>query len=446
MSSWKVWLNTNPNSLDSPTPKKIEQIGKNIWYSGSQETIWKTEYIIIIGFAKIYNESSLWDIIGKTKKSTNSLEIIVELYKIYGFETALEYLDGDFGCLLIDHNILGEEALLYVAKDAFGLLPLYKSEYPDTSCKKVSFVSSENNPVSEFVENTSIAEMKASPLYIEIPSPSYSSNSNGGYYGKNTYYCCFSSEKIMMEEASKESVPNGTYMSYRHSYKVSANWKKISEDKSFYQLPFQSTYNTQKRIFSPPNPNRLEEQIGVAIQKRIDWIQWSSEKRIIGLLNITIGNKKATDFADKINADIKQNTFGNIFEIGLHLFAEKEIEENESITMVYLEEKYPTILQEIKRKIQSNDPSIIRTHFIPAIVAKHIVEKYPEIKVVIMKEAFTYEYLEMNMFERRKWIRNVSFLEKVRAWSETFLVYGLDIYMPFIDRMLIQSPDQYSRV
>jgi hypothetical protein len=346
---------------------------------------------------------------------------------------------------LIDHNIFGEEALLYVAKDAFGLFPVYKSEYPDTSCKKVSFVPSENNPVSEFVENTSIAEMKASSLYIEIPSPPYSSN---GYYGKYMYSCCFSSEKVMMEEASKESVPNGTYMKFRHSYKVSANWKKIMEDQSFYQLPFQSTYNTQKRIFSPPNTNRLEEQINIAIQKRIDWIQWSSENLNprIGLLNISIGNKSATEFSAKINADIKRNYVGNIFEIVVHLFPEKEIEENELIPIVYLEEKYPTILQEIKRKIQSNDPSIIRTHFIPAIVAKHIVEKYPEIKVIIMKETFTYEYLEMNMFERRKWIRNVSFLEKVRAWTETFLVYGLDIYMPFLDRMLIQTPDQYSRV
>lgn len=445
MSSWKVWLNTNPNSLDSPISsgnKKRNPIGKNVWYSGSQENIWKTEYIIIIGFAKIYNESSLWEKIGKTKTSTNSLEIIVELYKIHGFETALEYLDGDFGFVLIDHNIFGEEALLYVAKDAFGLLPLYKSEYPDTSCKKVSFVPSENNPISEFVENTSISEMKASPLYIEIPSPPY----GNGYSGKYVYSCCFSSEDETLESGSIQPMPNGTYMTYRHSYKVSANWKKLLEDQSFYQLPFQSTYNDRKYIFSSPNPNRLEEQIRVAIQKRINWIQESSETKTIGLLNISIGNKKATDFADKINTVIKQNTFGNIFEIGLHLFAEKEIEENESITMVYLEEKYPTILQEIKRKIQSNDPSIIRDHFIPAIVAKHIVEKYHEIKVILMKEAFTYEYLEMNMFERRKWIRNVSFLEKIRAWTETFLVYGLDIYMPFIDRMLIQSPDQYSRV
>jgi hypothetical protein len=111
-----------------------------------------------------------------------------------------------------------------------------------------------------------------------------------------------------------------------------------------------------------------------------------------------------------------------------------------------LEENYPTILQEIKTKMDSNDPGIIRAHFIPTLVAKNIVEKYPEVKTIWIGETFTYEYLEMNMFERRKWIRNVYFLEKVRAWTETFLWYGLEIYMPFLDRMLIQTPDNYSRI
>jgi hypothetical protein len=62
-----------------------------------------------------------------------------------------------------------------------------------------------------------------------------------------------------------------------------------------------------------------------------------------------------------------------------------------------LEENYPTILQEIKTKMDSNDPGIIRAHFIPTLVAKNIVEKYPEVKTIWIGEAFTYEYLEMNM-------------------------------------------------
>ena len=463
MSSWKLWLNTNPNSLDSPVSssnlnsetsrsrRKIEQIGKNIWYDGPQENIWKTEYITVIGFAKIYNESSLWDLCQNKKTGTNhhSFEIVVEMYKIHGFETMLDYLDGDFGFILIDHNIFGEEARLFVTRDPFGMFPLYKLEYPDITCKKVSFVPSERNHVSEFVSTTTISEMKASPLYIEIPcSPS------GKPYA--TIYC-FSSENSPIEDASIESISKATYQVFTHSYKVSATWKTDGNARIIYQLPFQSTYYWKQSGFSPPNiQKRLEEQIRVAVQKRAEWImEYQDQDHVsVGLLKLSMGATFPKGFLQPISLE----TFMNIpfLEIKLHLFSSFDnledlskidsIHKIDSNVMGYLEEKYPSVLQEIKTKIDSNDPGIIRAHFIPAIVAKTIVEKYPDVKVVFMGEAFTYEYLEMNMFERRKWMQNVYFLEKVRAWTETFLSYGLDLYMPFLDRMLIQTPDNYSRV
>jgi len=442
MSSWKLWLNTNPNSLNSPVSsnKKIEQIGKNAWYIGPQENIWKTEYITVIGFAKIYNESSLWDLCKKNKTSTitsdHPLEIIVEMYKIYGFETMLEYLDGDFGCILIDHNIFGEEARLYVARDPFGIFPLYTLEYPDHSCKKVSFVPSEKNPISEFAENTTISEMKASPLYIEIPSP----NSGSGY-GYNTIIYGFSSEYIELENTSVELFSNATYDTFVHSYKVSATWKKTNGGNVFYQLPFQSTYTWKKTGFSAPNTHRIQDQMVVAIQKRLEWFRKRNpdKNKRMGVLHMIDHNKVQQPFLSfSFFFSLIETDFVNI-DLQLILSKDPTTEED-------LEAKYPTLLQEIKHRLKSNDPGIIRAHFIPAIVAKTIVEKYPEMKTIWVGEAFTYEYLEMNMFERRKWIRDVYFLEKVKAWTETFLLYGLEIYMPFLDRMLVQTPDNYSRV
>jgi len=461
MPDWKVWLNiqlsSSPLSVTQNT--KYQQIGKNIWYERSpnivpKETIWKTESITVIGNARIYNEYSLWEMIGKTSTNTSTLEIIAELYKIHGFETTLDYLDGDYAFVLMDYNIFGEEARIYVAKDAFGMFPLYKMEYPDVSYKKVSFVP--QNHVSEFVENTSIAEMKSSPLYIEIPCY-HNAKPYSNIYG-------FSSENMDFEDASIECVPNGTYQVFTHSYKVSANWKMDGTTRIIYQLPFQSTYGWKKYGFSPPNyQNRLEEQIRIAVQKRVEWITYRSKNReSIGILKLSFGGTFTNVLHNGLpNSKTKLHSLDafmniSVVEIRMHLFpsvddlskldSESETENTESNAMVYLETKYPTVLQEIKSKIHSNDPGIIRAHFIPAIVAKHIVEKYPELKVIFMGEAFTYEYLEMNMFERRKWWKNVYFLEKVRAWTETFLLYGLEIYMPFLDRMLIQTPDQYSRV
>ena len=456
MPNWKVWLNIQLSSspLSVTHNIKYQQIGKNIWYESHpkpemKETIWKTESITVIGNARIYNEESLWEMIGKTSTSTSTLEIIAELYKLYGFETMLDYLDGDYAFVLMDYNIFGEEARLYVAKDAFGMFPLYKMESPDTSYKKVSFV---RNHTSEFVENTSIAEMKASPLYIEIPcSPNSRPYSN--IYG-------FSSENIRIENTHVESVPNGTYQVFTHSYKVSANWKTDGNTTFIYQLPFQSTYGWKKYEFRPPNyQNRLEEQIRIAIQKRVEWMTHRQVNReSVGVLKLSFGGSMNNGLLKFHSLDAFMDI--PVIEIRMHLFpsfddlskldseaeAESKTMNKESNVMVYLETKYPTVLQEIKSKIDSNDPGIIRAHFIPAIVAKYMVENYPEVKVIFMGEAFTYEYLEMNMFERRKWRKNVYFLEKVRAWTEIFMACGLEIYMPFLDRMLVQTPDNYSRV
>jgi hypothetical protein len=451
MFYWKVWLNMEPSNF----PKHmIQPIGKNAWYHGPNENVWKTESITVIGYAKIYNEESLWKLIGKNRSEmkSNSMEIIAELYKIHGFETTLDYLDGDFGFILLDYNIFGEQARLFVAKDPFGICPLYKIEYNDSYYKKVHFVTTEKNNIYEFTEHLSIPETGSSPLYIEIPSP----NPGSGISPKKIKYV-FSNESMGFCDAFVESIPNGTFCTFIHSYKVSANWKKDSVYRTFYELPFQSTYSNQKRI-AAIQEDRMEEQIKEAFEKRIEWIHFCHMPKNMPKMGVLRMDKDIPEEKQTPSSGmfINPNFENSICEIDIRLFPEsnqknkdgenKNGAEKDSVEMIYLEMKYPTLLQEIKTKINSNDPGIIRAHYIPAIIAKHIVEKYPGLKVIFMAESFTYEYLEMDMFERRKFLKNMYFLEKVRGWTETFLLYGLELYMPFLDRILIQTPDQYIQI
>lgn len=449
MFYWKVWLNMEPSNF----PKHmIQPIGKNTWYNGPNENIWKTESVTIIGYAKIYNEESLWKLIGKKKTETdtpNPMEIIVELYKIHGFETTLNYLDGDFGFVLLDYNIFGEEARLFIAKDPFGIFPLYKIEYNDSYYKKVQFVTTDKNNIYEYTEYSPIPETGSSPLHIEIPSPLGSPTKNQ----KIKYV--FSNDNMGFCDAFVESIPNGTFGTFSHSYKISANWKKYLTNQLFYDLPFQSTYSYKKTKISPEimNENRIEEHIKNAVEKRVEWIRYSSESQNLPKIGVLQIDKDKPGGQRRIpNIYLEAILENPTCEIDIRLFPEidnnqeaeeEKKKEKDSVEMIYLEMKYPSLLQEIKTKINSNDPGIIRAHYIPAIVAKHIVEKYPGTKVIFMGEAFTYEYLEMDMFERRKFLKNQYFLEKIRGWTETFLLYGLELYMPFLDRMLIQTPDQY---
>ena len=54
--------------------------------------------------------------------------ILIHLYREYGFEHMLLLLKGEFSLILLDQSMSVENCMLYVARDAFGLAPLYISE------------------------------------------------------------------------------------------------------------------------------------------------------------------------------------------------------------------------------------------------------------------------------------------------------------------------------
>lgn len=76
-------------------------------------------YLICNG--EIYNWKELHDIIGVDNKTGSDCEIIIEMYKKYGIEYTLSKLDGVFAFVLYDT----EKNRMYIARDPFGVRPLY---------------------------------------------------------------------------------------------------------------------------------------------------------------------------------------------------------------------------------------------------------------------------------------------------------------------------------
>jgi len=413
---WQVWLNINSNYLLNTRNKYI---GKNIIYNGNPEILFISDNISIIGYGKIYNEPELWKILNilndnKTNienHNYHSLRIIVELYKKYGFEDMLELIEGDYSFLLLDYNIYGDESWLYVVKDPFGIYPLYYYENLNNHPKKVQFD----------------IEMK--------------------------YYCFSSSEHS--DNYEYKPFISGHYQKFSHSHKVSAIWKRIHRPSLFYKLPFCSIYNDYDVY------NTIEyqhTQIETAIEKRLRWIYYNnkntmSDKKIkIGVLclipeidNIT---NLFTYLKKKENIDIisitplsiqnKDNSF--IFEWTKFIPLENRNDLGNSIIQIeYMEKEYPSIITRLKLLLNSNDPYVIRSHFIPMIIAKYLTENMPEIKHIFLGEKFTFEWIEKKYLERRKWIMQIYLDEMMKGWTQIFLSYGIELYMPFLDRILIQN-------
>jgi len=80
----------------------------------------------------IYNSSELYTLLNITPTTSNSYEIIIHLYKLYGIKQTLNIIDGSFSFILIDNRISNKETncKVYICKDPFGTIPIYFFKIP----------------------------------------------------------------------------------------------------------------------------------------------------------------------------------------------------------------------------------------------------------------------------------------------------------------------------
>jgi asparagine synthase (glutamine-hydrolysing) len=85
--------------------------------------------IVLICNGEIYNYKELYELLGDTVNPTTAsdCEIIVHLYMQYGMEHTLSVLDGEFAFVLLDQSAHLPHSLVYIARDPFGVRPLYIS-------------------------------------------------------------------------------------------------------------------------------------------------------------------------------------------------------------------------------------------------------------------------------------------------------------------------------
>lgn len=106
---------------------------------------------------------------------------LVQLYRAYGFEQMLLLLKGQFALVLLDQSVSVEFCMLYVARDALGIAPLYVTE---------------SDPIA------------------------------------------FASERSMLTGfESPRQVPAGTYSVYQLTNGVYQTWHPVKTDIRYYTLP-----------------------------------------------------------------------------------------------------------------------------------------------------------------------------------------------------------------
>ena len=82
--------------------------------------------IVLMCNGEIYNYRELYQRMNVTPETGSDCEVIIHLYLRYGIEQTLSMIDGEFAFVLYDKRMTSANTLrMYVARDQFGVKPLY---------------------------------------------------------------------------------------------------------------------------------------------------------------------------------------------------------------------------------------------------------------------------------------------------------------------------------
>jgi asparagine synthase (glutamine-hydrolysing) len=106
--------------------------------AGSNQPI-KYNDITLICNGEIYNYRELYKEMGIKPTTDSDCEVIIHLYLKYGIEHTLQMLDGVFSFLLLDGRYNLHVTKLYIARDPYGVRPLFWLRNKDPSSTDLTF-------------------------------------------------------------------------------------------------------------------------------------------------------------------------------------------------------------------------------------------------------------------------------------------------------------------
>ena len=371
--------------------------------------------ITLICNGEIYNYKELYKEMNVEPVTQSDCEVIIHLYKRYGMTQTLQMLDGVFSFVLCDVNIYNSYSKLYVARDPYGVRPLY--------VLKPTNGNKQNNSNDKNI--TSI-------------------------YG-------FASEIKVLSEFHNELSSNytidhfkpGTYSKFILPFTVSSEWTLTKEYSKYHSTGFRSIVN-----MSTNNTSIIEEiqhYLYEAVKKRT----LVTERPIACLLS---GGLDSSLIAALVNDCYKKHISGNAqletFSIGL---ADSEDIKYARIVADYLGTKHTEVIlteddfihaiPEVIHAIESYDTTTVRASIGNYLLGKYISE-HSEAKVIFNgdgSDELCGGYLYMHAApdaiefdkECRRLLKDIHAFDVLRS-DKCISSHGLEPRTPFLDRSWVQ--------
>jgi len=372
--------------------------------------------VSLICNGEIYNYKELYQMMNIEPKTDSDCEVIIHLYMKYGIEQCLQMMDGVFSFILCDSNINGNESKLYVARDPYGVRPLYiLKSYHDNTNNLFGFASE-----------------------IKVLNEFYQTLNN-----KNHDYII-------------EHFKPGTFSLYTQEYKVNPVWVNTLSE-SYHSTGFRSImYSTHsmcilnENLFDNKNiESKIQYYLENAVKKRV----CVTERPIACLLSGGLDSSLITALVNEYHKE-KSNRPLETYSIGLK---GSEDLKYASIVAKYLGTKHTEIIlsekdfldaiPDVIYAIESYDTTSVRASIGNYLIGKYISEN-SDSKVIFNgdgSDELCGGYLYMHCApdsiefdkECRRLLKDIHMFDVLRS-DKCISTHGLEPRTPFLDRSWVQ--------
>ena len=409
------------NGLNDESNQPI--IIKNSVNEGANEGVNEGEVALICN-GEIYNYKELYELMNVKPTTDSDCEVIAHLYIKYGIQQTLTMLDGVFSFVLYDNrDEYGPK--VFVARDPYGVRPLYRIKYQNHYNNNKHIFSA---PINENWIIGFASELKClSTIY----------NSQSHLY---TVY----------------QFPPGTYSSYTIS--KDGFWKPVEEEVPYFIPSFPYNIDNESN-----ETNNYYKQIAYFLQKAVSKRCLCTERPIACLLS---GGLDSSLIAALVNKFYKDNNFAQRLETySIGLTGSEDLKYAKIVAdylgtnhteIIVTEQEMFDVIPEVIHAIESYDTTTVRASIGNYLIGKYI-SQHSDAKVIFngdgSDELFG-GYLYMNKCpdviefdkETRRLLKDIHLFDVLRS-DKSISSHGLEPRTPFLDKnfvnFILSLPPQF---
>ena len=354
--------------------------------------------IHLICNGEIYNYRELYKLMDVSPKTNSDCEVIIHLYKRYGIKQTLKMLDGVFAFALCDNNHTNLESNIYIARDPYGIRPLYFLNNTKETVKVIGFAS-ELKMLSDFC------------------------NQNP-------------------EELTISQFKPGTYSSFNLNKSALATWMNISNE-SYHEPGF--SLNTMDMSWVNVG---IQTYLIQSVEKRY----LTTERPIACLLSGGLDSSLITALINELH---KKNTNKPLETYSIGLYGSEDLRNAQIVSkyigtkhteIIVTEQEMFDIIPELIYTIESYDTTTIRASIGNYLLGKYI-SKNSNAKVIFNgdgSDELCGGYLYMNYCadviefdkETRRLLADIYNFDVLRS-DKCISSNGLEPRTPFLDRSFV---------